>query len=125
MVLKERGQIDQEFGAKEIADYLKLRGFKPKIDVMHFGDHFGGSITFWHRLRRYFIALVQFDKPGDKDPLSSKSGFTQLGMDSKGRAEEIMMHLVAYFNGWYRTNKEPFPEEEEWLNLYLEYNECE
>ncbi|MED1659469.1 hypothetical protein SFC27_10755 [Bacillus licheniformis] len=119
MVLKERGQIDQEFGAEEIADYLRLRGFKP------FWRPFRGKHTFWHRLRRYYIALVQFDKPGDKDPLSSKSGFTQLGMDSKGRAEEIMMHLVAYFNGWYRTNKEPFPEEEEWLNLYLEYNENE
>lgn len=46
MVLKERGQIDQEFGAKEIADYLKLRGFKPKIDVMHFGDHFGEALPF-------------------------------------------------------------------------------
>ncbi|MEK3891809.1 hypothetical protein MKZ04_05110 [Bacillus sp. FSL W7-1354] len=46
MVLKERGQIDQEFGAEEIADYLRLRGFKPKVDVMHFGDHSGGSVTF-------------------------------------------------------------------------------
>lgn len=44
MVLKERGQIDQEFGAEEIADYLRLRGFKPKVDVMHFGDHSGEAL---------------------------------------------------------------------------------
>lgn len=123
LVLKERGQIGQEFGVEEIADYLRLRGLKPKIDVMRFGDHFGESITFWYRLRRYYIALVQFDKPGDEDPLSSKSGFTQLGMDSKGQAERIMIHLVAHFNGWYRTNKEPNPREEHWVNLYIDYDD--
>ncbi len=72
---------------------------------MHFGDHSGGSITFWYRLRRYYIALVQFDKPGDKDPLSSKNGFTQLGMDSKGRAEEIMIHLVVQIRSHSQRKK--------------------
>ncbi|MCY9078727.1 hypothetical protein [Bacillus inaquosorum] len=122
-MLKERGQIGQEFGAEEIADYLKSKGFKPKINVNHYRDHFGGSITFWHRLRRYYIALIQFDKPGDGDPLSSKSGFTQLGMDSKGKAERIMIHLVAHFNRWYRINKEPNPREEHWVNLYIGYDD--
>ncbi|MEC0544146.1 hypothetical protein P8843_20085 [Bacillus inaquosorum] len=41
-MLKERGQIGQEFGAEEIVDYLKSKGFKPKIN---YRDHFGGSIT--------------------------------------------------------------------------------
>lgn len=118
-MLKERGQIGQEFGAEEIAEYLKSKGYKPKLNVNHYRDHFGGSITFWRRLRRHYIALIQFDKQGDGDPLRSKSGFTQLGMDSKGKAERIMIHLVVHFNGWYRTNKEPNPREEHWVNLYI------
>ncbi|WP_444559011.1 hypothetical protein ACT00Z_11335 [Bacillus stercoris] len=122
-MLKERGQIGQEFGAEEIADYLKSKGCKPKINVSHYPDHFGGSITFWYRLGKYYIALIQFDSRGDGDPLSTKSGFTQLGMDSKGQAEKIMIHLVAHFNGWYRTNKEPNPREEHWINLYIDYDD--
>ncbi|WP_231573533.1 hypothetical protein [Bacillus sp. YP1] len=88
-MLKERGQIGQEFGAEEIAQYLKSKGYKPKLNVDHYRNHFGGSITFWPRLRRYYIALIQSDKQGDGEPLSSKGGFTQLGMDSKGKAEKI------------------------------------
>lgn len=50
-MLKEIGQIGQEFGAEEIADYLRPKGFNPKINVNHYKDHFAGSITFWYRLR--------------------------------------------------------------------------
>lgn len=74
-------------------------------------------ITFWHRLRRYY------DKPGDGDPLSSKNGFTQLGMDSKGQAEKIMIQLVAHFNGWYRTTKKPYSYDEEWIKLRVKRKE--
>ncbi|MEC3756034.1 hypothetical protein [Bacillus halotolerans] len=122
-MLKERGQIGQEFGAEEIAEFLKSKGYKPKLNVNHYRDHFGGSITFWHRLRRYYIALIQFDKPGDGDPLSSKNGFTQLGMDSKGKAEKIMIQLVAHFNGWYRTTKKPYSNDEEWIKLRVKRKE--
>ncbi|WP_159427645.1 MULTISPECIES: hypothetical protein [Bacillus] len=48
-MFKERGKIGQEFGAEEIADYLKSKSYKPKMKVSHYRDHFGGSITFWHR----------------------------------------------------------------------------
>ncbi|MDS9995349.1 hypothetical protein P4829_10625 [Bacillus atrophaeus] len=124
-MLKERGQIGQEFSAKEIEAYLKSMGFKPKINVTHYRNHFAGSITFWYRLRKYYIALIQFDKPGDEDPLSSKNGFTQLGMDSKGQAEKIMIQLVAHFKGWYRTTKKPFADDEEWIKLSVKRKEQE
>lgn len=78
-MLKERGQIRQEFGAEEIADYLGSKGFNPKINVNHYKGHFAGSIIFWYRLWRYYIALVQSDNPGNGDLLSVKNGFTQLG----------------------------------------------
>ena len=42
-MLKERGQIGQEFGAEEIAEYLKSKGYKPKLNVDHYRNHFGGS----------------------------------------------------------------------------------
>ncbi|MEC2200761.1 hypothetical protein [Bacillus subtilis] len=42
-MLKERGQIGQEFSAEEIAEYLKSKGYKPKLNVDHYRNHFGGS----------------------------------------------------------------------------------
>lgn len=38
-------------------------------------------------------------------------------MDSKGQAEKIMIQLVAHFNGWYRTTKKPYSDDEEWIKL--------
>ncbi|MED0586628.1 hypothetical protein [Bacillus subtilis] len=37
-MLKERGQIGQEFDAEEFAEYLKSKGYKPKL-INHYRDH--------------------------------------------------------------------------------------
>lgn len=44
-------------------------------------------------------------------------------MDSKGQAEKIMIQLVAHFNGWYRTTKKPYSDDEEWIKLKVERKE--